>query len=98
MHIRSIFFLFFFCCATVAGVNAQQTDWSLPTPREELPVSLIPYPREVVHKEGVVRVAGLKADETSKHLWESNASLGTELEDVCSWWGMNKLKDRKSVV
>lgn len=95
MHIRSIFFLFFFCCATVAGVNAQQTDWSLPTPREELPVSLIPYPREVVHKEGVVRVAGLKADETSKHLWESNASLGTELEDVCSWWGMNKLKKGK---
>lgn len=95
MHVKSICFLFFFCGMTITGINAQQTDWSLPTPREELSTSLIPYPREVIRKEEVVRFTGLEADKASKTLWENQSLLKAELEDVCFWWGMDKQKKGK---
>ena len=78
-------FLLLLLCLSAVGLPAQQAGWSLPTPSEELPTALIPYPKEVIRKGGTVRFASLKMDsrEMEKMVW-----LDAEWKDVCRELGM----------
>lgn len=86
MHIKSILFFILFCLGTLK-VEAQQITWSLPTPQAALSASLIPYPKEVVRRQGTVRFSCLKA--RKGELGESNPKLEAELKDISQWWGMS---------
>lgn len=87
MYVKSIFYLLLFCLTSLR-MEAQQATWSLPTPKSELPASLIPYPKEVIRRQGTVRFSSLKASDGD--YCENAPKLRVELEDINQWWGMNE--------
>lgn len=50
--IRRIVLSIFCCLLAYPFLVARQRDWSLPTPEADLPVALIPYPKEIVRLKG----------------------------------------------
>lgn len=87
MYVKSIFYLLLFCLTSLR-MEAQQATWSLPTPKSELPASLIPYPKKVIRRQGTVRFSSLEASDGD--YCENAPKLRAELEDINQWWGMNE--------
>ena len=70
-------------------MHGQKTDWTLPTPdTDKLPTALIPYPDEVIRKEGVTEFSVIKADKNSLDKLRDGKRIGEELNDVCMFWNM----------
>lgn len=87
MYLRFIYCLLFSLLGS--GLKAQSGKWSLPTSADRLPVALIPYPKEVVCKEGVVRFTSLKLEDSAVN---SDVRLSSEWEDVCREWKIDYAK------
>ena len=82
--------IFLLCCLW-GGVelHGQKADWTLPTPdTDKLPTALIPYPDEVIRKEGVTEFSVIKADKNSLDKLRDGKRIGEELNDVCMFWNM----------
>lgn len=82
--------IFLLCCLW-GGVelHGQKADWTLPTPdTDKLPTALIPYPDEVIRKEGVTRFSVIKADKSSLEKLRDGKRIGEELNDICMFWNM----------
>lgn len=82
--------IFLLCCLLgVVELHGQKADWTLPTPdTDKLPTALIPYPDEVIRKEGVTRFSVIKADKNSLDKLRDGKRIGEELNDVCMFWNM----------
>ena len=82
--------IFLLCCLLgVVELHGQKTDWTLPTPdTDKLPTALIPYPDEVIRKEGVTGFSVIKADKSSLEKLRDGKRIGEELNDVCMFWNM----------
>lgn len=82
--------IFLLCCLLgVVELHGQKTDWTLPTPdTDKLPTALIPYPDEVIRKEGVTEFSVIKADKNSLDKLRDGKRIGEELNDVCMFWNM----------
>lgn len=82
--------IFFLCCFLgVVELHSQKADWTLPTPDpDKLPTALIPYPHEVVRKEGVTQFSVIKVDKSSLEELKDGKRIGEELNDVCMFWNM----------
>lgn len=82
--------IFLLCCLLgVVELHGQKTDWTLPTPdTDKLPTALIPYPDEVIRKEGVTGFSVIKADKSSLEKLRDGKRIGGELNDVCMFWNM----------
>ena len=73
----------------VVELHGQKADWTLPTPdTDKLPTALIPYPDEVIRKEGVIQFSAIKADRKSLDKLKESERIGEELNDVCMFWNM----------
>lgn len=82
--------IFLLCCLLgVVELHGQKTDWTLPTPdTDKLPTALIPYPDEVIRKEGVTRFSVIKADKSSLEKLRDGKRIGEELNGICMFWNM----------
>lgn len=82
--------IFLLCCLlVVVELHGQKTDWTLPTPdTDKLPTALIPYPDEVIRKEGVTGFSVIKADKSSLEKLRDGKRIGEELNDICMFWNM----------
>lgn len=82
--------IFLLCCLLgVVELHGQKTDWTLPTPdTDKLPTALIPYPDEVIRKEGVTGFSVIKADKNSLEKLRDGKRIGEELNDICMFWNM----------
>lgn len=61
---------------------ARQRDWSLPTPEADLPVALIPYPKEIVRLKGDLAFSSLRIDELSMASLRDKERIVAEFGDV----------------
>jgi len=68
---------------------ARQRDWSLPTPEADLPVALIPYPKEIVRLKGDLAFSSLRIDELSMASLRDEERIVAEFGDVRRFWQMD---------
>lgn len=68
---------------------ARQRDWSLPTPEADLPVALIPYPKEIVRLKGDLAFSSLRIDELSMASLRDKERIVAEFGDVRRFWQMD---------
>lgn len=68
---------------------ARQRDWSLPTPEADLPVALIPYPKEIVRLKGDLAFSSLRIDELSMASLRDKEHIVAEFGDVRRFWQMD---------
>ena len=79
------------CCCLLAYpfLVARQRDWSLPTPEADLPVALIPYPKEIVRLKGDLAFSSLRIDELSMASLRDKEHIVAEFGDVRRFWQMD---------
>ena len=87
--IRRIVLSIFCCLLAYPFLVARQRDWSLPTPEADLPVALIPYPKEVVRLKGDLAFSSLRIDELSMASLRDKEHIVAEFGDVRRFWQMD---------
>lgn len=87
--IRRIVLSIFCCLLAYPFLVARQRDWSLPTPEADLPVALIPYPKEIVRLKGDLAFSSLKIDELSMASLRDKERIVAEFGDVRRFWQMD---------
>lgn len=87
--IRRIVLSIFCCLLAYPFLVARQRDWSLPTPEADLPVALIPYPKEIVRLKGDLAFSSLKIDELSMASLRDKEHIVAEFGDVRRFWQMD---------
>ena len=87
--IRRIVLSIFCCLLTYPFLVARQRDWSLPTPEADLPVALIPYPKEIVRLKGDLAFSSLRIDELSMASLRDKEHIVAEFGDVRRFWQMD---------
>lgn len=87
--IRRIVLSIFCCLLAYPFLVARQRDWSLPTPEADLPVALIPYPKEIVRLKGDLAFSSLRIDELSMASLRDKEHIVTEFGDVRRFWQMD---------
>lgn len=87
--IRRIVLSIFCCLLAYPFLVAQQRDWSLPTPEADLPVALIPYPKEIVRLKGDLAFSSLRIDELSMASLRDKERIVAEFGDVRRFWQMD---------
>lgn len=80
--IRRIVLSIFCCLLAYPFLVARQRDWSLPTPEADLPVALIPYPKEIVRLKGDLAFSSLRIDELSMASLRDKERIVAEFGDV----------------
>lgn len=87
--IRRIVLSIFCCLLAYPFLVARQRDWSLPTPEADLPVALIPYPKEIVRLKGDLVFSSLRIDELSMASLRDKERIVAEFGDVRRFWQMD---------
>ena len=87
--IRRIVLSIFCCLLVYPFLVARQRDWSLPTPEADLPVALIPYPKEIVRLKGDLAFSSLRIDELSMASLRDKERIVAEFGDVRRFWQMD---------
>ena len=87
--IRRIVLSIFCCLLAYPFLVARQRDWSLPTPEADLPVALIPYPKEIVRLKGDLVFSSLRIDELSMASLRDKEHIVAEFGDVRRFWQMD---------
>lgn len=87
--IRRIVLSIFCCLLAYHFLVARQRDWSLPTPEADLPVALIPYPKEIVRLKGDLAFSSLRIDELSMASLRDKEHIVAEFGDVRRFWQMD---------
>ena len=87
--IRRIVLSSFSCLLAYPFLVARQRDWSLPTPEADLPVALIPYPKEIVRLKGDLAFSSLRIDELSMASLRDKERIVAEFGDVRRFWQMD---------
>lgn len=87
--IRRIVLSIFCCLLAYPFLVARQRDWSLPTPEADLPVPLIPYPKEIVRLKGDLAFSSLRIDELSMASLRDKERIVAEFGDVRRFWQMD---------
>ena len=87
--IRRIGFSLFCCLLAYPFLVARQREWSLPTPEADLPVALIPYPKEIVRLKGDLAFSSLRIDELSMASLRDKEHIVAEFGDVRRFWQMD---------
>lgn len=87
--IRRIVLSIFCCLLAYPFLVARQRDWSLPTPEADLPVALIPYPKEIVRLKGDLTFSSLRIDELSMASLRDKERIVAEFGDVRRFWQMD---------
>lgn len=87
--IRRIVLSIFCCLLAYPFLVARQRDWSLPTPEADLPVALIPYPKEIVRLKGDLAFFSLRIDELSMASLRDKERIVAEFGDVRRFWQMD---------
>ena len=87
--IRRIVLSIFCCLLDYPFIVARQRDWSLPTPEADLPVALIPYPKEIVRLKGDLAFSSLRIDELSMASLRDKERIVAEFGDVRRFWQMD---------
>ncbi len=87
--IRRIVLSIFCCLLAYPFLVARQRDWSLPTPEADLPVVLIPYPKEIVRLKGDLAFSSLRIDELSMASLRDKERIVAEFGDVRRFWQMD---------
>lgn len=87
--IRRIVLSIFCCLLAYPFLVARQRDWSLPTPEADLPVALIPYPKEIVRLKGDLAFSSLRIDELSMASLRDKEHIVAEFGDVRHFWQMD---------
>lgn len=87
--IRRIVLSIFCCLLAYPFLVARQRDWSLPTPEADLPVALIPYPKEIVRLKGDLAFSSLRIDELSIASLRDKERIVAEFGDVRRFWQMD---------
>lgn len=87
--IRRIVLSIFCCLLAYPFLVARQRDWSLPTPEADLPVALIPYPKEIVRLKGDLAFSSLRIDELSMASLRDKEHIVVEFGDVRRFWQMD---------
>ena len=87
--IRRIVLSIFCCLLAYPFLVARQRDWSLPTPEADLPVALIPYPKEIVRLKGDLAFSSLRIDELSMASLRDKERIVAEFADVRRFWQMD---------
>ena len=87
--IRRIVLSIFCCLLAYPFLVARQRDWSLPAPEADLPVALIPYPREIVRLKGDLAFSSLRIDELSMASLRDKEHIVAEFGDVRRFWQMD---------
>lgn len=87
--IRRIVLSIFCCLLAYPFLVARQRDWSLPTPEADLPVALIPYPKEIVRLRGDLAFSSLRIDELSMASLRDKERIVAEFGDVRRFWQMD---------
>ncbi|WP_349965976.1 family 20 glycosylhydrolase [Phocaeicola massiliensis] len=87
--IRRIVLSIFCCLLAYPFLVARQRDWSLPTPEADLPVALIPYPKEIVRLKGDLAFSSLRIDELSMASLRDKEHIVAEFGDVRRFWQMD---------
>lgn len=87
--IRRIVLSIFCCLLAYPFLVARQRDWSLPTPEADLPVALIPYPKEIVRLKGDLAFSSLRIDELSMTSLRDKEHIVAEFGDVRRFWQMD---------
>lgn len=87
--IRRIVLSIFCCLLAYPFLVARQRDWSLPTPEADLPVALIPYPKEIVRLKGNLAFSSLRIDELSMASLRDKERIVAEFGDVRRFWQMD---------
>ena len=87
--IRRIVLSIFCCILAYPFLVARQRDWSLPTPEADLPVALIPYPKEIVRLKGDLAFSSLRIDELSMASLRDKERIVAEFGDVRRFWQMD---------
>ena len=87
--IRRIVLSIFCCLLAYPFLVARQRDWSLPAPEADLPVALIPYPRELVRLKGDLAFSSLRIDELSMASLRDKEHIVAEFGDVRRFWQMD---------
>ena len=87
--IRRIVLSIFCCLLAYPFLVARQRDWSLPTPEADLPVALIPYPKEIVRLKGDLALSSLRIDELSMASLRDKEHIVAEFGDVRRFWQMD---------
>lgn len=87
--IRRIVLSIFCCLLAYPFLVARQRDWSLPTPEADLPVALIPYPKEIVRLKGDLAFSSLRIDELSMASLRDKERIVAEFGDVRRFWQMD---------
>ena len=77
------------CLLAYPFLVARQRDWSLPTPEADLPVALIPYPKEIVRLKGDLAFSSLRIDELSMASLRDKEHIVAEFGDVRRFWQMD---------
>lgn len=87
--IRRIVLSIFCCLLAYPFLVARQRDWSLPTPEADLPVALIPYPKEIVRLKGDLAFSSLRIDELSMASLRDKERIVAEFGGVRRFWQMD---------
>ena len=87
--IRRIVLSIFCCLLAYPFLVVRQRDWSLPTPEADLPVALIPYPKEIVRLKGDLAFSSLRIDELSMASLRDKERIVAEFGDVRRFWQMD---------
>lgn len=87
--IRRIVLSIFCCLLAYPFLVARQRDWSLSTPEADLPVALIPYPKEIVRLKGDLAFSSLRIDELSMASLRDKERIVAEFGDVRRFWQMD---------
>lgn len=87
--IRRIVLSIFCCLLAYPFLVARQRDWSLPTPEADLPVALIPYPKEIVRLKGDLAFSSLRIDELSMASLRDKEHIVAEFGDIRRFWQMD---------
>ena len=87
--IRRIVLSIFCCLLAYPFLVARQRDWALPTPEADLPVALIPYPKEIVRLKGDLAFSSLRIDELSMASLRDKERIVAEFGDVRRFWQMD---------
>lgn len=87
--IRRIVLSIFCCLLAYPFLVARQRNWSLPTPEADLPVALIPYPKEIVRLKGDLAFSSLRIDELSMASLRDKERIVAEFGDVRRFWQMD---------
>lgn len=87
--IRRIVLSIFCCLLAYPFLVARQRDWSLPTPEADLPMALIPYPKEIVRLKGDLAFSSLRIDELSMASLRDKEHIVAEFGDVRRFWQMD---------